>query len=218
MPSFASLCCSFPFATQWRNRFPRTPLILKLHQHEHFLTYSSACTHASRMRKVQHHYHPALYFQVLRASKPTAASCTRDKEHLIRAASAQWLLGSAGVYAAQLLVWDGKQMSRGASGLRPLPPGETQVLAEPGAQLSLRCLSLGLLCQQEALLTRTWLWPVTGRLRANMLPWKLGNAKLWLDNCVLGCSSPLVSLTQGLRGCYCGWDVTTLHRTFGTCL
>lgn len=62
---------------------------------------------------------------------------------------------------------------------------EPQLLEEVGAQLSLKCLSLGLFCQQEALLTRTCFWLVTGRLWANMLPWKLENAKLWLDSSIV---------------------------------
>lgn len=48
--------------------------------------------------------------------------------------------------------------------LTPLLLREPQTLEEAGAQLSLKCLSLGLFCQQEALLARTCLWPVTGRL------------------------------------------------------
>lgn len=103
---------------------------------------------------------------------------------------------------------------------------EPQLLEEVGAQLSLKCLSLGLFCQQEALLTRTCFWLVTGRLWANMLPWKLENAKLWLDSSIVKkeyqsssiCSYPWPRGCVPL--CHSGWDASlsqlyTGHKCMG---
>lgn len=193
-----------------KHRFPRTPLILKLHQHRAIFN-ALFCMHSSpeggRSNTITTLLSIFRHWELAELANPLLPAAQGTKNTTSEQSQPN---GCCWVWPlccpAPGLRW--KQMSRDTSGLRPLLPRETQVLAEPGAQLSLRCLSSGLLCQQEALLTRTWLWPVTGRLQANMLPWKLGNAKLWLDSCVLrkGCSSPLVSLIQGQCGCCCGWD------------
>lgn len=54
--------------------------------------------------------------------------------------------------------------SRGHFGLTPLLLREPQTLEEAGAQLALKCLSLGSFWQQDSLLAHTCLWPVTGGL------------------------------------------------------
>lgn len=112
------------------------------------------------------------------------------------------------------------QVSGGRFGHTPLQLREPQAPEEAGAQLSLKCLSSGLFCQQEALPARTRLWPVTGRLQANVLPQKLVNAKLLLDSSVPRkedqpssmCLCPWPRERVPPLHC-CGWDAIRSHAS-----